>query len=183
VGYTRELAPGAGTDNDTAHLTAEGVERVFADAWSGDTKARPRLAECLEVVHSGDVVVVTSAAMLAPTVAQFVSTVAALAERGIGFHSLTEPELSSGRSVDPTEVLVALEGLRRRLTSLQTRAGMASAATEGRRPGRPTVMTPDRVAMALELRALGRPVTHIARVLGVSANAVQRALAAADSVS
>jgi transposase-like protein len=38
-------------------------------------------------------------------------------------------------------------------------------------------MTADRVAMAVELRNLGRPVTHIARVLGVSANSVQRALA------
>jgi len=44
-------------------------------------------------------------------------------------------------------------------------------------------MTPERVAMAVELRDLGRPVTHIARVLGVSANAVQRALASHEGMA
>lgn len=51
------------------------------------------------------------------------------------------------------------------------------AAATGKRLGRPTVMTPETVAIAVELRNLGRPVTHIARVLGVSTNSVHRALA------
>lgn len=73
--------------------------------------------------------------------------------------------------------MTALEALRRRLVSVRTRAGMESAAASGKRPGRPTVMTPEKIAMAIELRNLNRPITHIARVLGVSANSVQRALA------
>ena len=118
------------------------------------------------------------AAMLAPTVPQFLATVSGLTSRGVGFRSLSEPALCArvGVTVDPAGVFAGLEALRRRLVSLHTRAGMASAAREGRRPGRPTVMTPERVAMATELRNVGRPISHIARVLGVSANAVQRAL-------
>lgn len=180
VGYTRELLPGAGTAADSDALISAGADRVFADDALSDAQTRPRIRECLEYLEPGDNLLVTSAVSLAPTVAQFLAVVNGLTNRGVGFRSLTEPALSSGAPVEPTEVFAALEALKHRLSSLQTRAGMASAASEGRRPGRPTVMTPERVAMAVELRNLGRPVTHIARVLGVSANAVQRALAADD---
>ncbi len=185
VGYTREVTPGAGTAADAAQLTlaGAGAGRVFTDDGSAGATKRPGLRECLEFVEAGDTVVVTSAAMLAPTAAQFLTAVSGLVGRGVGFRSLSEPALSTGTDMDPASVFVALESLRRRLSSLQTRAGMAAAASKGRRPGRPTVMTPERVAMAVELRDLGRPVTHIARVLGVSANAVQRALASKASHS
>jgi DNA invertase Pin-like site-specific DNA recombinase len=178
VGYTRELVPGTGTAADFEQLTVAGADHVFADDASRNAQTRSGLHECLESLEAGDTLLVTSAVMLAPTVAQFLTVVSGLANRGVGFRSLIEPALSSGVMVDPAEMFAALEALKRRLSSLQTRAGMASAAREGRRPGRPTVMTPERIEMAAELRNLGRPVTHIARVLGVSANAVQRALTA-----
>lgn len=177
VGYTRELVIGAGTTSDAEQLALAGADPVFADEGSGESQERPRLRECLAFLQPGDHLVVTSAAMLSATVPQFLTLVNQLMAHGVHFRSLGEPALSAGVEVDSTEVFAALESLRRRLSSLQTRAGMAAAANEGRRPGRPTVMTPERIAMAVELRNLGRPVTHIARVLGVSANAVQRALA------
>jgi DNA invertase Pin-like site-specific DNA recombinase len=178
VGYTRELTPEYGTAADAEELMRAGAEQVFADEGAPESRARPGLRECLEILEPGDTLLVTNAAMLAPTVAQFLTTVNGLSARGVSFRSLAEPALSAGVGsvTDPADVFAALEGLRRRLASLQTRAGMVSAASEGRRPGRPTVMTPERVAMATELRNLGRPISHIARVLGVSANAVQRAL-------
>lgn len=183
VGYTRELAPGAGTAADAEQLTRAGAGWLFADEGSADTRARPGLQECLELLERGDTLLVTSAAMLAPTVPQFLATVSGLTSRGVGFVSLTEPVLCTGDgvAVDPAEVFAGLEALRRRLVSVQTRAGMAAAASAGRRPGRPTVMTPERVAMAVELRNVGRSISHIARVLGVSANAVQRALSSATA--
>lgn len=176
VGYSRVLAPGLGTASDAEQLMLAGASAVFTDDDSADATKRTGLRECLESLQPGDTLIVTSAAMLAPTVPQFMGTVAGLSARGVTFRSLSDPLLSAGGQADPADVITAIESLRRRLSSLQTRAGMASAASEGRRPGRPTVMTPERVAMAQELRNLGRPVTHIARVLGVSANAVQRSL-------
>lgn len=177
VGYSRELAPGLGTASDAEQLILAGASAVFTDDESADAAKREGLRKCVESLQPGDMLIVTSAAMLAPTVPLFMGTVAGLSARGVIFRSLSDPLLSAGGQADPVDVIAALESLRRRLSSLQTRAGMASAAGEGRRPGRPTVMTPERVAMAQELRNLGRPVTHIARVLGVSANAVQRSLA------
>ena len=178
VGYTRELTPGTGTAADAADLVAAGAVRVFTDDATTDPRKRPGLAECLAFLQPGDVLVVSSSAQLSHAVTHFLSTFTGLSDRGVQFRSLSEPALCTDApsGAGPTEVVAALEGLRRRLVSVRTRAGMASAAASGKRPGRPTVMTPEKVAMALELRRLDRPVTHIARVLGVSPNSVQRAL-------
>ncbi|WP_396655636.1 recombinase family protein [Microbacterium sp.] len=187
VGYTRELLPGEGTTTDADELRRAGATEVFAEEDGPDAGTRPVLHACLESLEPGDRLLVTSAVRLSVTVPHFLSTMAQLGTRGVWFRSLAEPALCTGDGTvaDTAELYAELEALKRRLVSLQTRAGMATAATKGRRPGRPTVMTPDRVAMAIELRNLGRPTSHIARVLGVSPNAVQRALAAtppADSM-
>lgn len=179
IGYTRVLVSTEETAADAGELARAGAVRVFTDDGSADVRARRGLQECVQFLGAGDVLVVSSAARLSHSVMHFVTTVSGLTARGVAFRSLAEPALCTGAShaQDPADVLSALEALRRRLVSVQTRAGMASAAREGRRPGRPTVMTPERTAMAVELRNVGRPMTHIARVLGVSPNAVQRALA------
>jgi len=104
--------------------------------------------------------------------------------RGIRFHSLAEPALSTGNDVQESDaVILALDAVRREFIGLRTREGLARAARDGRRPGRPSVMTPDRISMARELRVSGRPLSQIARVLGVSPSAVRRALQSPPSPS
>lgn len=178
IGYARGGLNGDDVESAVEALTRARCLRVFTDVSAADPRGRAGLSECLQFLGSGDALVVTESAHLSHSVTHFVATVSALTARSVGFRSLTEPALSTGRPTDPADVVAALEGLRRRLVSVRTRAGMEVAASEGRRAGRPTVMTPERVAMAVELRTLGRPITHIARVLGVSANSVQRALVA-----
>jgi DNA invertase Pin-like site-specific DNA recombinase len=178
VGYSRELFAGAGVTADVEELEAAGVELVFVDLAGVDVRKRPELAECLRVLRAGDLLVVTSSARLSHSLTHFVLTTTALASRGVRFRSIEEPALTSGvgQVSDPVEVLSALDGLARRLRSLETREGMKEAAAAGRRAGRPTVMTEERVAIAVELRRQGRSFSQIGRVLGVSASAVQRAL-------
>lgn len=178
IGYTRELLAGAGTTRDVEELERAGASRVFVDPASVDVRKRPRLEECLLSLGPGDVLVVVSADRLSHALAHFVATVAEFGGRGVVFRSLVEPALSTdpGNRTEPAEVLAALDGLRRRLRSLETREGMKVAAANGRPAGRPTVMTEERVAIARELRNQGRSFTRIAGALGVSPSAVQRAL-------
>lgn len=177
VGYSRALVAGGDVQADAAELEAAGADEVFTDDASADPRSRPGLEKCLRSLRPGDTLLVTSAARLSHSLGHFVSTHAALTGRDVAFRSLSEPALSSGgRRAGADEVLVALEGLRRRLISLRTRRGMDLAAAVGRRGGRPTVMDAHRVAVAQELRAQGRSFAQIARVLEVSASAVQRAL-------
>ncbi|MGA1828243.1 recombinase family protein [Microbacterium sp.] len=178
VGYSRELLIGADTPDDVDELKLAGAGEVFVDAASVDPRKRPALAECLGSLQEGDVLVVSSSDRLSHGLSHFVATVTALGARGVVFRSLTESALctDAGPPADASQVLAALEGLRRRLRSLQTREGMKAAAAAGRRAGRPTVMTEERIGIAHELRNHGRSFTHIAEVLGVSTSTVQRAL-------
>lgn len=179
VGYTRALATDRGTA-DVAALKQAGAKTVFADVAGVDPRRRPGLEACLAQLAEGDVLIVTSAARLSHGVSHFLTTVSALDARGVVFRSLAEPALSTDLvPVETAAVVSALDGLQRRLVGLRTREGMAAAAVAGRRPGRPTVMTSELRAVASELRAEGRSFAQVARVLGVSASAVQRALAPA----
>lgn len=172
VGFSRPGDDEAAAEE--AALRAAGADQVFVER---DTQGGVVLTSCLQSLSSGDVLVVTRASRLTSTQYQFVRTVAALGARGVGFRSLAEPALTTGTPVVAGEVFQALEELRSEMAGIRTRAGMDAATGEGRRPGRPKVMTEERLAMATELRAVGRSISHIARVLGVSAGAVRRALA------
>jgi DNA invertase Pin-like site-specific DNA recombinase len=178
VGYTRALAADAPTGLEITELSGAGAAPVFVEDPATNPRTRPRLDECLAFLQPGDVLVVPSASHLSHTVSHFITTVSALSARHVEVRSLAEPALCTGadNARDPAQVLAALEALSSRLRSVRTRAGMESAAAAGKRLGRPTVMTPEKVAMAVELRNLDRPITHIARVLGVSAHSVKRAL-------
>lgn len=179
LGYTRPLVNGEATRSDATALRAAGAGRVFVDQGTQPKVDQLELSRCLSALRTGDTLVVTRAARLRPTLTLFVRTVAELAARGVAFRSLAEPALGTLTSaIDPGDVVSALEGLRRELASHRTRSGMSHAAAEGRRPGRPSVMSPERLAVARELRRQNRSIAHIASVIGVSASAVQRALAA-----
>lgn len=173
VGYTRELLAGTGTQDDIAALRTAGATDVFVH----DPHGARSPAEGLATLSAGDVVVVTDAARLASTLTEFTATVAALTTNGVRLQVLSEPALcTGGAAVDPGEVMVALSALRTRLVGLRVRAGMATAAESGRRPGRPSALTPDRVDVARELRNQGRSYAQIGRALGVSASAIRRSL-------
>ena len=172
VGFSRPGDDEAAAEEAALH--AAGADEVFVEH---DPDGEQMLASCLQSLSPGDVLVVTRASRLTSTQYRFVRTVASLVARGVGFRSLAEPALSTGAPVSAEEVFQALEELRSELAGIRTRVGMGAATAKGRRPGRPKVMTEERLAMAMELRAVGRSISHIARVLGVSAGAVRRALA------
>ena len=76
----------------------------------------------------------------------------ALAERQIGFRSVTESidtTTSGGKLV--FHVFGALAEFERGLIRERTQAGLVAARARGRVGGRPTVMTPDKIATAQQM--------------------------------
>lgn len=181
VGYTRQLFAGHDVDAESEELRKAGASRVFVDA--GGVATRKEFDRCLAALRPSDTLLVTSAVVMATSVENFVSTSVELERRSIHLCSLAEPSLSTtpGTSTTPIDVLRALDGLRRRWIGLKTREGLDAAASAGRRPGRPRVMTEDRLEVARELRMQKRSFAQIGRALGVSEAAVRRALKAAES--
>ena len=116
-----------------------------------------------------------------------IAVVADLEERGIGFRSLTE----NIDTTTPTGKLIfhifgALAEFERELIRERTMAGLAAARARGRKGGRPTVMTPEKLAVARQMiddPDADHTVTTVAKTIGVSRSALYRAMAAEDAAT
>jgi len=181
VGYVRVST---GEQNPALQLDAlrtAGAVRIFTDYASGASIDRPELVRCLDYLQPGNVLAVWRIDRLGRSVPHLVSTVAALAERGVQFRSLTEQidTTTAGGELVFT-IFAALAQMERRVLSERTRAGLDAARARGRVGGRPTVMTQERIGAAQKLRADGMAITQIAAMFGVGRATVRRALQTAE---
>jgi DNA invertase Pin-like site-specific DNA recombinase len=180
LGYARvstlEQKPALQTDA----LKAAGCYRIFTDRASGRLDARPQLEKVLDQLRPGDTLVVWRLDRLGRSLRHLIDTVGALADSGVGFRSLQE-------SIDTTtpggklvfHLFGALAEFERDLIRERTVAGLEAARARGRHGGRPTVMTPDKVAVARQMyQAREHTVEAIATVLGVSRASIYRHLGA-----
>lgn len=107
--------------------------RVFTDTMSGTSSERPGLAEALDYVRAGDVLVVWKLDRLGRSLKYLIETINQLNERGIGFRSLTE-------QIDTTtpggklifHLFGSLAEFERDLIRERTQAGLAAARARGR---------------------------------------------------
>ena len=180
VGYarvsTREQNPGA----QEAELRAAGATRVFVDRGeSSRVKDRPQWIACLDYLRSGDTLLVRRLDRIAGSEKMAIETINGLAERGVNIRSLTEPDIDTttpmGRAL--FGIVAVFAQLRVDTIRENTKRGLAHARTQGRVGGRPSVMTPNRIAAAAQMRDEGKTLAHIAAVLGVGKSTVARALA------
>lgn len=150
-------------------LHAAGVDQVFVDHASGVLTSRPQLSALLEQIQRGDTLVVWRLDRLGRSTPHLMQTVTELGDRGIGFVSLTE-SIDTDTAVDRLlfHLLASLAGFERDLTRERTLAGLAAARARGRRGGRPTVMTPEKLAVARQMLVAGTPKAVIARTIGVA---------------
>jgi DNA invertase Pin-like site-specific DNA recombinase len=160
-------------------LAAAGCARVWTDHASGALVNRPKLDELLAAVLPGDTLVVWKLDRLGRSLPHLLATVTDLADRQVGFRSLTEgidTTTAAGRMV--FSIFGALAEFERSLIRERTMAGLEAARARGSAPGRPTVMTPDRIAAA---RTMAEAKVPIARIVGVGRASVYRALEGHDS--
>jgi DNA invertase Pin-like site-specific DNA recombinase len=179
IGYAR-VSTGEQTLNlQRDALRQAGCGRLFEETASGATADRPVLAEALAYLRPGDVLVVWRLDRLGRSLQHLITVVADLAQRGIGFKSLTEQidtTTSGGKLV--FHVFGALAEFERELIRERTHAGLAAARARGRIGGRPKKLAePQQRAVARALYASGQSdVATICRTLGISRATLYRAL-------
>lgn len=183
VGYarvsTREQDP---TAQDQA-LREAGAHKIFTDhGASSRTAQRPGWVECLNYLRQGDTLLVWRLDRLAGSERMLIEIIHDLDKRGVQLRSLTEPEIDTttpmGRAL--FGIVAVFAQLRVDTIRENTMAGLEKARAQGRVGGRPTVMTPERLQAAQDLKAQGHSLRKIGEILGVSKTAVYRALAKAD---
>lgn len=183
VGYARVSKREQNPEAQEAELRAAGVERVFVDhGESSRVKDRPQWLACLDYLRRGDTLMVRRLDRIAGSETMAIQTINELHERGVNIKSLTEPDIDTttpmGRAL--FGIVAVFAQLRVDTIRDNTRRGLAHARAQGRVGGRPSVMTPERIAAAVKMRAEEHSVAHIAKVLGVGASSVSRALAKVD---
>ena len=152
-------------------LERAGCERTFQDTASGVLKSRPQLEACLDHLRAGDTLVVWRLDRLGRSLRHLIETISELEQHDVGFRSLTEgvdTTTAAGRMT--FHIFGALAEFERSL------AGLEAARARGRRGGRPSSITPDKLAAAVAMRQQNHPMHAIATALGVSRATLYRHL-------
>jgi DNA invertase Pin-like site-specific DNA recombinase len=188
IGYARVSTRDQDPGSQELELRAAGCERVFVDhGESSRVRDRPEWVACVDYLRAGDTLMVRALDRLAGSSTMAIETISQLQDRGVNIKSLTEPDIDTttpmGRAL--FGIVAVFAQLRVDTIRDNTRRGLEHARAEGRVGGRPTVMTPERIAAAESMRREDPPrsIAHIAKVLGVGASSVSRALARDDQLA
>lgn len=155
VGYARVSTTDQTLNLQQDALSQAGCERLFTDTMSGAKAERPGLAQALEFMRDGDVLIVWKLDRLGRSLKNLIEVVSKLSETGIGFRSLTESidtTTSSGKLI--FHIFGALAEFERDLIRERTAAGLVAARARGRKGGRPraaALSDPKKVALAVSL--------------------------------
>jgi len=179
LGYARVSTLEQHEDLQRDALTAAGCDRLYVDKASGKLGPRPALDSMLDQLRAGDTVVVWRLDRLGRSLRHLIDIFADLDDRGVAVRSLTESiDTSTPGGKLIFHLFAALAEFERDVIRERTIAGLAAARARGRRGGRPTVWTDEKLRTAISMHRAGdQDIATIARVLGVSRASVYRALA------
>jgi DNA invertase Pin-like site-specific DNA recombinase len=178
LGYARVSTTEQDASLQKDALKAAGCLKIFTDKASGSLDHRPQLDRLLDQLRPGDTIVVWRLDRLGRSLKHLIQLIEDLAEKGVGFRSLTEgmdTTTAGGKLI--FSIFGALAEFERSLIRERTVAGLAAARARGRVGGRPPKMTPDKVRVARQLYdARELTVEQIAETIGVSRKTVYRHL-------
>src|SRR5712675_3493563 len=178
IGYARVSTTDQNPQLQLDALHEAGATRIFTDyGVSGSATCRPHLDACLDHLREGDVLTVWKLDRLGRNTQHVLAVVGQLNSRGIGFRSLTEGLHTDGAMGKAMlTIMAAFAQLERDTMIERTRAGLAAAAANGRKGGRPRKVDDADAAKARNLHTKGITATDIAKMLGVSRATVYRYL-------
>lgn len=132
-------------------LDKYGYDKLITEKYTGTKKDRVGLNQLMDIVRSGDTVIVESISRLGRNTIDILTIIQELNQRGITFVSLKENIDSSTPTGNAMMgMLAVISQLERDLIAQRTQEGMASAKARGVRLGRPTLDS-DKVKTALKM--------------------------------
>lgn len=179
IGYARVSTDDQSFDLQTDALKAVGCDQIFVDRGvSGAKRTRRGLAQALSALNIGDTLVVWRLDRLGRSLPHLIELISDLGKRSVEFRSLQE--YVDTRSAGGTlffHLLGAFAEFERTLIRERTIAGQAAARKRGRHPGRPKILTAEKLMAAGKALGEGADLEAVAEECGVKPRTLRRALA------
>ncbi|MCF4971838.1 MULTISPECIES: recombinase family protein [Pseudomonas] len=179
VGYVRVSSVDQNTARQLDGLT---LDKVFTDKVSGATTDRPQLQAMLEYVREGDTIVVHSIDRLARSLADLLTLVEDLTNKGIHIRFHKEQLEFTGENSPIQKLMLSMMGsfaeFERCMIKERQREGIAKAKSDGKYKGRIKSIDDAQIRGAV---AGGLSFRKAAESLGVSLSTVQRAMKATEA--
>ncbi|MCY0905778.1 recombinase family protein [Arthrobacter sp. H14-L1] len=185
LGYARVSTADQDTEMQIRELEAAGCERIYRDhGISGTKTSRPELDKMLDRLSQGDEVIVWKLDRLGRHTRHLLELLDDFKADGIKFRSLrdgiaTDPasELGGAMAQAMVTIISAFAQLERDQLSERTKAGMAVAASHGRKAGRREVTAAHaNVKRARDLKTQGLKPADIGKIIGASRATIYRYL-------
>jgi DNA invertase Pin-like site-specific DNA recombinase len=182
IGYARVSTHEQTLNLQRDALLKAGCEQIFTDTVSGTKAERKGLTEALSHLRKGDTLVVWRLDRLGRSLRHLIDTITTLAERGVGFKSLTEnidTTTSGGKLI--FHIFGALAEFEREIIRERTTAGLESARSRGKVGGRPKALTPKEVQILRNMAAdKSLTVSDICKTLGIGRTTFYRYVKAGE---
>ena len=179
IGYARVSTGLQNLNLQEDRLNQYGCEKIFSDHISGAKSKRPGLDKAIEFARSGDTIVVWRLDRLGRNMADLITLVNELNERGVSFHSLEE-NITMDKSSSTGQLLfhlfAAFAEFERNLILERSSAGRIAARARGRYGGRPEKLNKQDLNLLKTLYDNGTPIKTIAEQWKVSRTTIYRYL-------
>ncbi|BDH75771.1 TPA: recombinase family protein [Staphylococcus aureus] len=179
IGYARVSTGLQNLNLQEDRLNQYGCEKIFSDHISGAKSKRPGLDRAIEFARSGDTIVVWRLDRLGRNMADLITLVNELNNRGVSFHSLEE-NITMDKSSSTGQLLfhlfAAFAEFERNLILERSSAGRIAARARGRYGGRPEKLNKQDLKLLKTLYDNGTPIKTIAEQWKVSRTTIYRYL-------
>jgi len=152
IGYARVSTKDQNATLQIDALKKAGCKKIFEDKITGKHLNREGLEKTMDILRTGDTLVVWRLDRLARSLKHLIELITHLEENKIGFKSINEAidtTTSGGKLI--FHIFGALAEFERNLIIDRTMAGLESARARGRKGGRPPKLSDKQKALAIKL--------------------------------
>lgn len=182
IGYVRVSSLDQNPDRQIEDLKAQQVEKIFMEKISGKNTDRPELQKMLSFIREGDTLIVHSLDRLARNLADLLTMVQELTDRGVSVVFMNERlSFDAGADASPASKLMlsmigAFAEFERSMIRRRQAEGIALAKERGVYKGRPRSISDETLEKVNALVDQGIPLATAAKKVGISRSTVYRYL-------
>lgn len=178
IGYARVSTQDQNLDLQLKALSDYGCAKIFKEKVSGKSKDRPELNSLLSQLRAGDTVVVWKLDRLGRSIKDLIHLVELFQSSDVNFVSVTDSiDTSTAMGRFTFNIFASLAQFEREIIRERTNAGLSAARAKGRKGGRPSGLSKEKIKVAEQIKVLfdsGRDIDDIKETFKVSKATIYR---------